>query len=233
MTTPPKPSSYGIYVRFRRSRLALRRGVPELADALALAEELRASRFHDRGDIFVVKEPEGTVVELPSAPPLGTPAEPERLSGSVALATLARAPDAPVSTGGIPRATRPSSSGPPAAPPGLARILQLGEQVDHLRLTLERARTAQERFVRALAAADGTMRAHWASSPPDAFRRNRERLTPLLATGEQTLASFERVGAVVERRLQRAWAEATGVPCVPALRPAGEDGATATRNGRR
>ena len=83
MTAYPRRSSYGIFVRFRRSRLALRRGVIRLEDALAIAEQLRANRFHDRGDIFVVKEPEGTIVELahratvpPPAPPLTAAATP-------------------------------------------------------------------------------------------------------------------------------------------------------------
>ena len=202
MTTHPKRSSYGIFVRFRRSRLALRRGVTELADAIALAEELRASRFHDRGDIFLVKEPEGTIVELPTAAPEGAaPVEreaerpglsPARASGEPAL-----------------------SSGPPAAKPGLSRILQLGERVDHARRAIARAHTAQDRFLRAVAAAEGVLCKHGESAPSDAFRRNHERLGTLVASVAQTLASFERVGTVMERRLERAWAEATGDPRRP------------------
>src|SRR5271170_2062230 len=107
VTAYPRQTSYGIFVRFRRSRLALRRGVTHLEEALTIAQQLRASRFHDRGEIFVVKEPEGTIVELEPAagapPPLVT-AEPQALSEP----PRAAAPD------GVP--IHPDPPAPPSLP---------------------------------------------------------------------------------------------------------------------
>ncbi len=69
MNQYPRRPSYDIYVRFRRTRLVLRRGIPRMEDAFAIAAALRASRFHDRGEIFVVKAPEGVIVEPAAEPP--------------------------------------------------------------------------------------------------------------------------------------------------------------------
>ncbi len=69
MSKRSQRASFGVYVRFRRSRLPLRRGIDTLEQALAAATALRASRFHDGGDVFVVREPEGTIVELVEAAP--------------------------------------------------------------------------------------------------------------------------------------------------------------------
>jgi hypothetical protein len=60
--------SYSIFVRFRKSRLALRRGIVRLEDACALADELRKNRFHNQDAVFVVREPEGVVVDPASGP---------------------------------------------------------------------------------------------------------------------------------------------------------------------
>jgi hypothetical protein len=249
LATYPRRPSYGIFVKFRRSRLALRRGIVHLEDALALAEQLRASRFHDRGDIFVVKEPEGTLIEvpppaLPSVPPVTVaPAHPEtpqsrwELRPAVTMGALPPkprpapsqpvpvdeakpAPPTPQALGAVAEARPPVEIPPPARRSALPRASSAHELADLLRLiaqandvrgTVDRARVAQARFERACQAMDHASQRHDAPPAVD-LRHNQERLLALRTSSARSVASFERVAIVVERRLAVAWAEATGRP---------------------
>src|SRR5262245_6510332 len=58
-----KDTTFGVFVRFRKSRLPLRRGISRLEDALAVAATLRRDRLHGQDDVFVVREPDGIVVD--------------------------------------------------------------------------------------------------------------------------------------------------------------------------
>lgn len=231
-------SGYGIFVRFRRSRLTLRRGIVRVEDALALAEELRASRFHDRGDIFVVKEPEGIIVaehggatEARPATP-DTAAEPpveELLAARLPPASpdLVAEPEGTVLEPDVPpseapaawiyapsKAATPGANGQPPRTPRLAaeraflQIFRLMGQLEAVRRELAQARAAHERLERAFAATEATIWTHGGGSS-DALRRNHERLGRVRDSAVRTMASFERVATLIEQRLEAAWAEAT------------------------
>ena len=47
------PETYSVFVRFRKGRLALRRGMQNLGDALVCAEKHRATRFYQPDDVFI------------------------------------------------------------------------------------------------------------------------------------------------------------------------------------
>jgi hypothetical protein len=217
MTTAyPRRTSYGIFVRFRRSRLALRRGVAQLEEALEIAQQLRASRFHDRGEIFVVKEPEGTIVEL--APPSDAPtalvtAQPQSVSERPP-------PAAPDCAEGEPLVLPPAPAHDEAPAyraihRDRARVLHLIEQIDLVRRTIARSHAALARFERAFDAAESLLQDHGGSSP-DVFRRNHQRLAVLRASAAKSVASFEQTAVLLERRLESAWTDAMA-PRVPAL----------------
>lgn len=216
----PRRSSYGIFVRFRRSRLALRRGVTLLEDALAIAEQLRASRFHDRGEIFVVKEPEGTIVETEPAAGAAPPPDP------IVTAEPPRAEPPPAPALDVAPAWTPIV--PPRAPSDdgghasrrihreRATVLRLIEQIDQVRRAIDRSHAALARLDRAFAAGEGLLQARGESSP-EAFRRNHERLGALRMSAANGVASFEETAVLLERRLECAWADATAQPRAPAF----------------
>lgn len=54
--------TYGVFVRFRRSKLRLRCGIERIEDALSIAEALRRERPDGGGDVFVARESDGVVV---------------------------------------------------------------------------------------------------------------------------------------------------------------------------
>lgn len=58
--------TYGVFVRFRRSKLRLRRGIARLEDAMAIAESLRRERLDGGSDVFVARESDGAVVDPPA-----------------------------------------------------------------------------------------------------------------------------------------------------------------------
>ncbi|MFT3764878.1 MAG: hypothetical protein QM820_05075 [Minicystis sp.] len=109
-----KGTTYGVFVRFRKSRLPLRRGIVRLEEALTIAATLRRERLHGRDDVFVVREPDGAVIDGPGAE------EPARAPEPKAVAAAATEPgDDETASGSIPRA----SAGPePSAPAALAPV---------------------------------------------------------------------------------------------------------------
>ncbi|HVY48945.1 MAG TPA: hypothetical protein VHB21_23810, partial [Minicystis sp.] len=56
--------TFSIFVRFRKGKLALRRGLLSLRDALQNADQLAAQRFHERDDVFVVCDATGEEFRL-------------------------------------------------------------------------------------------------------------------------------------------------------------------------
>jgi hypothetical protein len=153
----PRVLGYGIFVRFRRSRLPLRRGIAKLEDAIALAEQFRAERFHAPDAVFVVKEPEGTIVStltpvVTAAPlPLGPPPSPPSVPASV----------------------------PPSVPPELAAgstsARRWAEQLQTMQQAIARVRQAQARLERAYDALEIEIRIHGAT-PPDALVHRHQHL---------------------------------------------------------
>jgi hypothetical protein len=242
MNQYPRRPSYGIFVRFRRSRLALRRGISRLEDALQIADALRVSRFHDRGDIFVVKEPEGTIVA--PAPQPGHPLTTEGTPGDAV--TMGPSPPSPVTPETCPENPAPPGRGPspaaedvPQLPSSIARIAhvewallsaravederakveRLVAQLGRTRRAIARARAAQERFEGAFAAVESAIRRH-GGRPPDALRRHQERLHASRESTERTVASCERMAALLEARIEAARVEAR-IFDPAASRPAG------------
>jgi hypothetical protein len=62
-------TTYGVYTKFRQSRLALRRGIVDVADAIEFARQMRALRFHDPDDVVIVQEPSDVIVgDAPCVP---------------------------------------------------------------------------------------------------------------------------------------------------------------------
>jgi hypothetical protein len=54
---------YGVFVRFRRTRLTMKRGISDLTEALDFAKQLRALRFHNHDSVMVLRESDGVVVD--------------------------------------------------------------------------------------------------------------------------------------------------------------------------
>jgi hypothetical protein len=206
---------YGIFVRFRRSRLPLRRDIAKLEDALAIAEQIRAERFHKREAVFVVKEPEGTVVTAGSAEvpqeelSAASTAAPSPLPPSP-LPPAPRLPSAVAPLSLPPGSPLPFSSSVPPAPPALpaartaldpAALHRWTERLRAMQWALKRARRAQARLESAHDAAGSVLRLH-GSTPPEAWVRHHEALGRVCDSVRRTVASFERTAAMVERHLQ-------------------------------
>jgi hypothetical protein len=70
----PRKTTYAVFVRFRHTRLRLRRGISTVEAAFAFANEVRALRFHDPEEVFVAREPDGVIViePAPTVPVAGT-----------------------------------------------------------------------------------------------------------------------------------------------------------------
>lgn len=54
--------SYSIFVRFRKSRLPLARGIDSFESALQRLESFRRERLHGRDDVFIVDDASGQKV---------------------------------------------------------------------------------------------------------------------------------------------------------------------------
>jgi hypothetical protein len=168
MPEPRKKESYSVFVKFRRTRLTMRRGIACIEDAVALAAELRAERFHNPGDVFVVKEPDGEIVDEALVPvsgvrsvraPRSDDAAPEPLPETVrsilpipeaALPDPAPPPSVPPPSSVLSRPTLPSSLPEPASAP--IALPALGDRIARASSVAARARRAGERFAAAIGA---------------------------------------------------------------------------------
>jgi hypothetical protein len=217
----PRPPSYGIFVKFRRSRLALRRGIVTLEEALSLAEQIRESRFHDRGDVFVVKEPEDVTVDAEWLRPR-TVADAVQVA-QVAGTGLGRV-NSPIG-GTAPRASSPAPAAPSPSPPQryplpLDSLLRLSAQVDRMGRAVDRARAAQARFDSACLTAGDTL-SRWEKAPgagggPIAgLRQSVDRALALRGSAARSIASFESASLLFRRRVEAVWVESTGQPAPP------------------
>jgi hypothetical protein len=83
--SPPAGTSYSVYARFRKTRVALARHLDSWNDAVGFAARVAAERFHDPGDVFIVDDHTGFSVaattraaaRLDTGPPVGGPFEHE------------------------------------------------------------------------------------------------------------------------------------------------------------
>ncbi len=186
-------ASYGIYVRFRRSRLPLRKGIDTLEHALVAAAALRAGRFHDGGDVFVVKEPEGTIVEP-------TLAEPSTLPPP-ASSPLPEAPrdDVPstLPTPLFPRAVVEARADDRAR----MRLEVLEAQLVQSQRAIARARAAQERFERAYVEAERVLRVHGRRAD-EAILSHRARVGAARELSARTVAHCEESAALLVERVE-------------------------------
>src|SRR4051812_8890952 len=123
-------ASYDLCVKFRGSRLALRRGLTSLEQALSIADELRANRFHDHESLIVVMHPGG-----------------EAIDEQAARAALREGATRGEHT---PRPPRDPSQPPP--PP--EDITTIAARLEHLREVRERVSQMRKRCDTARAAAD-------------------------------------------------------------------------------
>jgi hypothetical protein len=63
MADRPKLNTFSVYARFRSRRLVLQRGIPTLARAVAFAERIKDTRFHDREMVFIVDDATGEEID--------------------------------------------------------------------------------------------------------------------------------------------------------------------------
>jgi hypothetical protein len=178
-----RASSYGIFVRFRKTKLALRRGITSLPLALEIAAQLRADRLHGQRDVFIIKHPEGTVVELPPpervaapspAPQIALPAlDPEPVHDGAANGARTRAPVevVPAELARVPARARP----------------------DRMQRAIARARAARASFERTVPA-----------PTPDGLGAElveiQERLMVLHAATCRVAETFEAIVVLLEKR---------------------------------
>jgi hypothetical protein len=216
---------FSVFVRFRKSRLPLRRGIGSLEEAVAAAEALRRERLHGKDDIFIVREPEGTVIELPAlsvamgpqAAPNPAPAEPALsvTMGPQAAPNPAPAEPSPrVAESPAPPSSLPPASpgsfppGPPTSPSPVASTTRAStllppEDASHLarvaeaRRVVARATEAGARFDRSVAALDAVLQRGGA---PAALVEHQARTVALRALWARALASFEQAAVLVAAR---------------------------------
>ena len=79
-------SEFSVFVRFRGSRLLLRRGIRSFAEASVIAEELRANRFHDREAIFIQRSEDLPAARARAPEPAALPAPASLASRAMTLA---------------------------------------------------------------------------------------------------------------------------------------------------
>jgi len=173
----PLPGTrYGVFVRFRKSRLPLRRGIASLDEATLAAEALRRERLHGKNDVFIVREPDGAVIELPALP-VDPPAE-------RGLATLAPiAPPAPA----------PALAAPISASWAQAEA-SLHARIEPAQRAMARAAEARARFDRSAQALGAALQR---PDAPAALVEHHARTMALRALTARALASFEAATAVV------------------------------------
>lgn len=213
-------TTYGVFVRFRKSRLPMRRGIGRLEEALEIAETLRRERLHGPDDVFVVRETDGVRVDgaAPSAPPA--------TSGAVEIDDERPALD------GAPRnraAAGPGAAQEPRHANGHRAVDAARPSPDalwHLMAGLERARRASARAAGVHARFERTATALEAAvqrggGAPPRLVQQQARMQALRALIASAAASFDRATALAEARLQGVWTEAaTAAPPRPPPRQA-------------
>ncbi|WP_437769375.1 hypothetical protein ACSRUE_39685 [Sorangium sp. KYC3313] len=80
-------TSYSIYVRFRGRRLALTKHIRSLETARSALQALRAERFHDADQVFLVNDATKQIIDERGWEDAGGPAEDQQLSVNVRLPT--------------------------------------------------------------------------------------------------------------------------------------------------
>lgn len=193
-------STYGIFVRFRKSRLALRKGITSLPVAMEIAAQLRADRLHGQRDLFIVKYPEGTIVELPppeGSAPMESPQPPESVEPGEPLPVASvqgLAPDttrsaAPVPPDPPPSAPQVADSARPSAPP------QSGVRGERMQRAIARSRAARESFERIVPTST-----EGADDVDAELAEIHERLTTLHAATCRVAETFEAIATTRDKR---------------------------------
>ncbi|CAN91889.1 MULTISPECIES: hypothetical protein [Sorangium] len=80
-------TSYSIYVRFRGRRLALTKHIRSLETARSALQALRAERFHDADQVFLVNDATKQIVDERGWEDAGGPAEDQQISVNLRLPT--------------------------------------------------------------------------------------------------------------------------------------------------
>jgi len=166
-------ASYSVFVRFRRKRLTLSRGIRSLDAALAFADRLRRERFHDPDSILVIDDRSGEAVcpSVPRPAPAALEAPPERVIGP--------APSRPM---------RPFPAWP----------LDHGAKLDRMARAVDAARSASARHLTALEARLDTVRSASASGH-EAELRQLEELLSCLHRGADVVVALERTIATLRK----------------------------------
>ena len=126
----PRNSTFSVYVRFRKGRLPLKKGIRTIEEAREMLRALRAERFHDANQLFLVDEDTG--VEIQAV---------RRFRRS----RVARSERVPVA------AARPRTDLPEPVP------VTRQERLARLERSIMTARAASARYARAAAALKETM----------------------------------------------------------------------------
>jgi hypothetical protein len=190
--------SYSVFVRFRRTRLVMRRGIRSLDGALEFAEALRRERFHQPERVIVVDDATGRPIEdvpQPSPSSQALPIHPTQTSPPVPL-SLARPVVSPgaLAKGAVPErggagGVRSAQGG--SQSPQLARIQA---NLGRMTFALDAAERAQARCASLLEVAFGS------STDEGAARRARLLYEQSLGVA----AGFRRVVELVEQQLANA-----------------------------
>lgn len=189
-----KAPSYSIFVRFRGSRLPLRRGIRDEETALALARELRANRFHDANSVFVVKEPEGRIVTEPAAASTNGIPAPREAPAAVAAARV-RITSKRVDV--LARAL------------GAAQVVAARDRLAHLLRAMDRARTARRRADAAIEAVDRKL-ATMADCLPENIKTLQQQTRAVHAQTGAVAENLEQVVQRIAHRLDRSEALRAG-----------------------
>ena len=179
----PEPATYSVFVQYRSRRLTMRRHLPTLDHAVALARELRNLRFHDRDHVLVIDDRSGEVVRDTTEPRSERGAAREDVGPAGTERSSAPEPGRRRAASEGARLSRSGASHPAAE---LARAARLAEDAYDQQLAavdrhLERMRRAgaPEAGIAALAAAREEMRQAFRL----AIRSSREALAVLERDG--------------------------------------------------
>jgi hypothetical protein len=178
---------YGVFVRFRRTRLTMKRGIEDLAEALEFARQVRALRFHDPESVVVLREPDGVAVD--ECPP----------ASGVTLRTYDPLPDSPPAPAeDVVHVSGSWSIAPPEDLPREAPCAAVpSERLVSANAAKARAEQAHARFAELLQAAEARRTALFTRSPE--VQRAHEKLNDLAAQMEEVLRTAGQIMSTLHR----------------------------------
>jgi hypothetical protein len=189
VTSDVQRTRYAVFVRFRRSRLVLRRGIVELEEALKIALQLRADRLHGRDDLFVLRQPDGEVIPLPDDD------LPEDESADAAASAEARADASAEHANGVAEHALPEPEPVDARTgPNVARL-------ERMRRAIEKSRAARARMESTLSAMERQIEED--GDEGSALAHLHAQLHEVHDATVRAAGSFEAVTALLVRKLAR------------------------------